>query len=213
MTPAEEFRGHPRLPDITRFPCLETSGPWYWMHRRDTEFPNLENQGIFRFDLPGSYGDATFYVGCTKAAAFLETLGGIRPIPERLIDERQLTRLRPQVPWHIADFCDEKVLNSLGISYEPYIGDYISFYMDRPCLDYRYTQALASRLRANGYHGIRYLTSHQRRPTEMSIALFDQGELDVLLKAAEPEPMDVMFLSDMCQRFDIEILPDDPIPW
>jgi hypothetical protein len=212
MKAPEEFRRHPRLPDASWFPVLETTGPWYWMHKRDIEYLNFKNQGIFRFDLPG-YSDPTFYLGCTKAAAFLETLGGIRPLPERLINERELTRLRPQVPWRIADFCDESLLTSLGISYEPYIGDYVSFYMDRPCLDYRYTQALAAMLRAEGYQGIRYFTSHQKEPAEMSIALFDPGELDVLLKAAEPEPINFALLSDMYRRFDIEILPDDPVPW
>lgn len=175
----------------------------------------FETQGLFRFDSPdGEF--RTCYLGCTPAAAFLETLGGIRPLPERLVNERAITQLSPGAPVvGIADLTDHWFIQNLGLYFDSDIGDYVSADLDRPNLADTFTRKLAGSLWNAGYKGLQYFTSHQQRPEEISIALFFREDefFDLGIKASEPESIDDVLLSEMRRRFDIGAFPTDPLPW
>jgi hypothetical protein len=174
----------------------------------------FERQGLFRFDAPGGEFK-TYYFGCTPAAAFLETLGGIRPLPQHLVNERVITELSPGSSiMAIADFTDYRVLADFDLHFDPYIGDYVRVDMDRPSLPYTFTQRLAVSLWRSGFQGIQYFTSHQPRAEEVSIALFAPKDFhDLDIKARDPEPIGKKFLSGMQRHFGVEVLPADPLPW
>ena len=195
-----------------------SAGPWYRVHLVDREPTRFGKQGLFRFDAPPEHSAEfqTCYVGCTPAAAFLETLGGIRPLPERLVNERMITKLFPGGQVKIANFTDDRVIERLGLHFDPYVGDYVHVGLDRPSLIYTATQQLARHLWCSGFQGIQYFTSHQQRPEEMSIALFsrpnlDLGDLDI--KAGESEPINESLLREVQRRFGIEVFPGGPLPW
>jgi RES domain len=196
-------------------PTTMSAGPWYRVHLANRDPMRFETQGLFRFDSPDDAFE-TCYLGCTPAAAFLETLGGIRPLPERLVNERAITQLSPGAPVaDIADFTDHRFIEDLGLYFDPDVGDYVRADLDRPNLADTFTRRLAASLWRAGYKGLQYFTSHQQRPEEVSIALFflEDYFFDLGIKASEPEPIDDALLSEMRRRFDIGAFPTDPLPW
>ena len=98
-------------------PAAMSAGSWYRVHLADSDPMCFEKQGLSRFDAPqGEF--KTYYVGCSPAAAFLEALGGIRPLPEHLVNERVITELSPgSSVLNVADFTDRRSsLNSTYVS-------------------------------------------------------------------------------------------------
>lgn len=195
-------------------PAAMSAGSWYRVHLADSDPMCFEKQGLSRFDAPqGEF--KTYYVGCSPAAAFLEALGGIRPLPEHLVNERVITELSPgSSVLNVADFTDRRVLAEFDVRFDRYVGDYVRGGLDRPNLPYKFTQRLAAEVWHSGFQGIQYFTGHQPRPGEVSIAWFIGGAFDDLdIKAGESEPMGDAFLSEMRRRFDIEVFPTEPLRW
>ena len=129
-----------------QIPVVESHGPWYRMHLLHKDPVKFERQSLFRFDGPpeGFNEFETCYVGCSQSAAFLETLGALQPLPERLINERVITEVEhPGDLVPLADLTDDRVLRRLGLYYDPYVRDYVTDDMDRPGLNYSFTQNLA----------------------------------------------------------------------
>jgi hypothetical protein len=202
-----------------RIRMVQVEGPWHRMHMVHKDPVKFEDRGLFRFDSPSDGGKQfeTLYVGITPAAAFLETLGGLRPLPERLINERTITEIeRPEGPLRLADLTDLVTLRLLGLEYDPYVRDYVSRHTDCPGLDYGFTQKLASDLWHDGCRGVLYFTANQDQfiPSEKSAALFAEPEFGVNeFKASASVPVRSDLLSTMQRSFGIEILPADTILW
>lgn len=200
----------------SRIRMVQVWGPWYRMHMSDKEPLKFEDHGLFRFDSPLESGKEfeTCYVGCTPEAAFLETLGGLRPLPERLIDERVITEIeRPEGPLPLADLTDRHTLRCLRLDYDPYVRDYVAYRTDRPGLDYEFTQNLASELWHCGSRGVLYFTANQSMPSQTSVALFAEPGSGVNeFKAGASAPVPSVLLSEM-ESFGVEVLPADTILW
>lgn len=187
------------------------------MHLLNKDPVKFERQSLFRFDAPpeGFQEFETCYVGCSPEAAFLETLGALQPLPEGLINERVITEVEhpgEQVP--LADLTDDRALRYLGLYFDPYVRDYVTDDMDRPGLDYSFTQNLARELWRCGYKGAQYFTSRQRQPVERSAVLFaEAGHGHDEFKGGAPRPVPSTLLSKMQEQFGIEILPSDILLW
>ena len=198
---------------LHRFPSVDSSGMiLHRIHRADSEAAYFGNRGLYRFDPPRHMRDAygTCYLATSPVGAFLETLGGIRPLPEHLINERVISELVPQDHVTIADLTAEQIVGDFGI-----FGDLSA------SEDYHLSQEWGSALWQAGFNGVFYYASHDPAFRQRSIALFGPPGvhpdlLRYLKDDGQPEPISSSLLSEMRRSFGIEVIPAAPLdtlPW
>jgi hypothetical protein len=189
-------RGLPAPPnDLPKLPRakLETKALWR-IHPADVSPWFFDTGPDGRFNLADA---GTCYLAEEPIGAFVEKFGRLlRPggvIPEPLVDNQRLSRLRPPKV-SVVDLTDPKVLGLIGLTAEIHA-----------TTDYGLTRSWASALRDAGYAGIRYKARHDPRGELVSIALF--GSDNPPRSAAKTTTIPVDLIHEAAATFAITVLP------
>jgi hypothetical protein len=184
--------------DLNHLPVLrDPGGPYYRIHLVGEEAAKFENSGLYRFDPPPRRREdfGTCYMAASPEGAFLQTLGGIRPLSERHVDERVLAEMSGPSGLQIADFVDEP---SVTVS---------STWIYTSMLDdYSVSQRWAEMLHDSGFDGVQYLAGHYPHQYR-AIALWSAPGTGMgLLKADREEPIPCWLIDQLEESSAIELL-------
>lgn len=205
------------------FPVADLEYSYFRVHLAVNDARFFGMTGLNRWDDPrGSDGEfGTCYLAQSQVGAFLETLGGFRPLPQELVDERQMSELQLHYGGRVADVTHESVVGEYGI-----FGD-LSADSGR-----KLTQQWALALWRAGFGGVQYLAHHHPGFSERAIALFGrpgvhspdgfaldetggdgfwQLEYPKPEPDGGPEPISDHLLSEMERRFRIQCVPSTPL--
>ncbi|HEX5301689.1 MAG TPA: RES family NAD+ phosphorylase [Streptosporangiaceae bacterium] len=164
---------------------------YYKVHLADTEASYFGNSSLYHFDPPPQQQRefGTCYMATSREGAFLETLGGIRPLSQRHVDARVITEMYTPGGLRIADFT---------------WGD-VSGLDDCPI-----TQRWAKVLYEAGFNGVQYKPNHDLDwPTYWIFALWSEPGIqhDVVKSDGPQRITDLRTL----RRLGLEILDEEPL--
>lgn len=189
-------RGLPAPPDpLPELPCRKVGPDALWRIHPAAVSPWFFDTGPDgRFNLADT---GTCYLAEEPIGAFVEKFGRLlRPggaIPEPLVDDQRLSRLRPP-KLDVVDLTDPKVLGLVGLTAEIHA-----------TVDYDLTRRWACALRDAGYAGIRYKARHDPRGQLVSIALF--GSKRPPRSAAKTTALPIDLIHQASTTFAITVLP------
>ena len=190
--------------ELQGLPIVYDMPSFFRVHLAEHEPTCFGNRSLYRFDPPKrrqpDFG--TCYMAKSREGAFLDALGGIRPLPEHLVNQRVISEIHVVDDFRIADLTDKTLARTFGIHGDLFAGE-----------NHQLTQEWAAALWDAGYRGVQYTARHDVAFTELSVALFAQpGVWPDMFKSEEPEPIDVALLTTMAS-YGIEVIPDAPILW
>jgi hypothetical protein len=124
----------------------------------------------------------------------VETLGRLRVLTRRMVDERVVATIWPSSDLHLADFTSPRALGAWGITAEASAGG--------PTATYPVTQAWALRLWEAGFAVIHYAARHDPSLSSRSVALFGkpQDPVDPIADHAEEQLVDTAPLGALAER-------------
>jgi RES domain len=194
------------LRELSDIPVAFVDGPLYRVHLASRDVQHFSTRSLYRFDPPEcrqtDFG--TCYLATSREGAFLDALGGFRPLPEHLVNQRVITEVI-DFPGCIADlrfgypsdqFGERKLYGGL-----PGQGHYAV------------SQEWAAAFWDAGFDGIQYYARYAGL-TEVAIALWHvpvDGREPSAFKCGDPEPIDDALRARVESLFEVEIYPDLPL--
>jgi hypothetical protein len=172
------------------------------VHLAEREPAHFGNRSLYRFDPPKrrqrDFG--TCYIAKSREGAFLDALGGIRPLPEHLVNERVISEIHLVDDFKVADLTNESLGGTSNVHGDLSNGE-----------NYLLSQEWAAALWDAGYRGVQYTVRHNEDFRGLSVALFaEPGVWPDMFKCEEPEPIDAGLL-DAVADYGVEVIPGTPI--
>jgi hypothetical protein len=192
--------------DLRDFPEVPADGPYYKVHFDGTEAASFGNSSLYPFDPPAhrqrDFG--TCYMTTSREGAFLETLGGIRPLSQRHVDARVITEMYTPEGLRIADPTTDWRYSGISM------------------LEYKWSdtwgamplaQRWAELLYDAGFNGVQYVASRRRDwPEYAVVALWSEPGVDsAVVKSGEDLPIPHSILEEMTTSKIIEILIEEAL--
>jgi hypothetical protein len=182
--------------DLRGFPEADAYGPYYKVHLAGKEASTAQASSLYRFDSPshrrGDFGSC--YMATSREGAFVETLGGIRPLSPRHVEDRVITEMYTPSGLRIADLTAAWGMSSLD--------------------NYPLTQRWAEVLYDAGFNGAQYKPDHWLEwgfDYEVVVLWFEPGPNHESVKSGAPEPISPSLIRQLEGSGAIEILSEEPL--
>lgn len=184
-------------------PVAHSSSLYYKVHLNGTEAVKFGNESLYNFDPPPARQRdfSTCHMATSCEGAFLETLGGIRPLSNRHVDARVITEMQVPEGLRIADFT-RITFGAMRMMLE-----------DAPpsLSDFSVTQWLAAELFDAGYNGVQYTPSSSWLSYSVVALWSGPGEGSSMLKSGACQPIPRSVLGTLTEMKAIEVLDEEAL--